>query len=62
MSRKKLKRLSENIHLKCSVCMEHEASHICIYEWKGLNVQLCLCPACTKLGNNHLAPDFLKDS
>jgi hypothetical protein len=60
MLNKKLKRLSADIYLKCFVCNEHEARHICILEWSGLDFKLCLCPQCVMLSEQRPPTDMLQ--
>ena len=60
MLNKEQKQLSADIYLKCFVCNEHEARHICIYEWNGLNFKLCLCPKCVVLNEQRQATDLLQ--
>jgi hypothetical protein len=57
---KKQKKLSAEIYLKCFVCNEHEASHLCIIEWDGLNVKLCLCSRCSVSNANRSVGDLLE--
>ena len=52
--------LSADIYLKCFVCNEHEARHLCFFEWNGFNAKLCLCPQCAKLSEQHPDTDLLK--
>jgi hypothetical protein len=60
MLNKKQKQLSADIYLKCFVCNEHEARHICIFEGNGLNVKLCLCPQCVTLSEQRPNTDLLQ--
>lgn len=60
MLNKKLKQLSADIDLKCFVCNEHEARHLCIFEWDGLNFQLCLCPQCVTLSEQRPDTNMLQ--
>jgi hypothetical protein len=60
MPSKKQKPLSADICLKCFVCNEHEARHMCIFEWGELNVKLCLCPQCVKMSEQYPEADMFK--
>lgn len=60
MLNKELKQLSADIYLKCFVCNEHEARHLCIFGWNGLNVKLCLCPQCVTLSEKRPATDLFQ--
>jgi hypothetical protein len=60
MMNKKQKQLSADIYLKCFVCHEHEARHICTFEWNGLDFKLCLCPKCVTLSAKRPATDMLQ--
>lgn len=52
--------LRADIYLKCFICNEHEARHICIFEWNGLDFKLCLCPQCVALNKQHPTTDLLQ--
>jgi hypothetical protein len=58
---KKQKQLTADIYLKCFVCNEHEARHLCVIEWNRLNFKLCLCPRCIVYNQNHPASDLLRN-
>ncbi len=60
MFNKKQKTLTADIYLKCFVCNEHEARHLCIFEWNGFNVKLCLCPQCANFNEQHLDTGLLQ--
>jgi hypothetical protein len=60
MLNKEQKQLSPDIYLKCFVCNEHEASHICMYELSSFNVKLCMCPQCAMLSKQRPATDLLQ--
>jgi hypothetical protein len=60
MLNKEQKQLSADIYLKCFVCNEHEARHICIFEWNRLDFKLCLCAQCITLSEQHPATDLLQ--
>jgi len=60
MFNKKQKHLRADIYLKCFVCNEHEARHICIFEWNGLDFKLCLCPQCVTLNKQRPTTDLLQ--
>jgi len=60
MLNKEKNHLSADIYLKCFVCNEHEARHICIFEWNGLDFKLCLCPQCVTLSEQRPATDLLQ--
>ena len=56
---KKQKQLTADIYLKCFVCNEHEARHLCVIDWNGLNVKLCLCQRCIAFNMERPAGDLL---
>ena len=58
---KKKTQLPADIYLKCFVCNEHEARHLCMIEWNGLNVKLCLCPRCIVFNLNRPASDLIRN-
>lgn len=60
MMNKKQTPLSLDICLKCFICDEHEARHVCIIEWNGFNFKLCLCPQCVALNQQRSATDLLQ--
>lgn len=60
MMNKEQKQLTADIYLKCFICNEHEARHICIFDWNGFNVTLCLCPQCVTLNEQRSAPELLQ--
>jgi hypothetical protein len=60
MLNKKPMQLSADIYLKCFVCNEHEARHLCIFELNGLNFKLCLCPQCVSLSKRRPANNLLR--
>jgi hypothetical protein len=60
MLNKRLKKLSADIYLKCFVCNEHEARHLCIFECNGLNFKLCLCPQCVSSSGQRPDTDLLQ--
>jgi hypothetical protein len=57
---KKQMQLRADIYLKCFVCNEHEARHICIFEWNGFDFKLCLCPQCVTLNKQLPTTDLLQ--
>jgi len=61
MLNRKQKQLRADIYLKCFVCNEHEAHHLCVFEWNGLNVKLCMCPQCVKLNKQFPDTDLLQE-
>jgi len=57
---KKQKQLTADIYLKCFVCNEHEAHHLCVIEWNGLSVKLCLCSRCITFNMDRPVADLLR--
>ena len=60
MLNKKQTQLSSDIYLKCFVCHEHEARHICTYEWNGIDFKLCLCSQCVALSKQRPVTDMIQ--
>jgi hypothetical protein len=60
MFNKEQKPLSADIYLKCFICNEHDACNVCIFEWNGFSVRLCLCPRCVMLNKQRPTSEMLQ--
>lgn len=60
MLNKEQKQLTADIYLKCFVCDEHEARHICVFELNSFNVKLCMCSRCAMLSEHRPTTELLQ--